>query len=192
MIPADMRNAHAEPTDERLPKTTFVALLRAVNVGGTGRLPMSDLVAMARAAGFERVRTYIASGNLLFESASSEAQVKELLEGALATYAGKHVGVAVRTADELASVLAANPFPEAAPARTVAVFLDVPPPGDLLDHVVAPGGEEVRPGVREIYVHYPSGMGRSKLELPAAKAGTARNMNTLRRLVAMTEDGRAD
>ena len=192
MIPADMRNAHAEPTDERLPKTTFVALLRAVNVGGTGRLPMSDLVAMAHTAGFAHVRTYIASGNLLCESASSEVQVKELLEDALATYAGKHVSVAVRPADELASVLAANPFPEAAPAHTVAIFLDAPPPGDLLDHVVAPGGEEVRAGLREIYVHYPAGMGTSKLKLPAAKAGTARNMNTLRRLVGMTEHGRAN
>ena len=95
-MPAHMRNAHAAPTDERPPKTTFVALLRAVNVGGTGRLPMSDLVAMAHTAGFAHVRTYIASGNLLFESASSEEQVKELLETALATYAGKHVGVAVR------------------------------------------------------------------------------------------------
>lgn len=172
--------------------TTFVALLRAVNVGGTGRLPMSELEAMARSAGFARVRTYIASGNLVFESAMSEAQVKHALEGALAAYAGKDVGVVVRPATELAAVLAANPFPDAPPDRTVAIFLDASPPDDLLEHVVAPGGEGVRPGVREIYVHYPAGMGRSKLKLPAAKAGTARNMNTVRRLVAMTQDDRAD
>ncbi|MBA2668193.1 MAG: DUF1697 domain-containing protein [Trueperaceae bacterium] len=144
--------------------TTFVALLRAVNVGGTGMLPMSDLVAMAESAGFERVRTYIASGNLLFESPRSASEVKESLERALAAYAGKPVGV----------------------------ILDGPPPADFLDHVVAPDGEEVRGGVREIYVHYGAGMGTSKLKLPAAKAGTARNMNTVARLVAMTHEYRSD
>jgi len=170
--------------------TTFVALLRAVNVGGTGKLPMADLVAMAENAGFECVRTYIASGNLLFESRSSASEVKETLERALAAYAGKPVGVMVRSAAEMAAVLSANPFPDAAPNRTLVTFLDARPPEDFLDHVVAPGGEEVRGGVREIYVHYGAGMGTSKLRLPAAKAGTARNMNTVARLVAMTADAR--
>jgi uncharacterized protein (DUF1697 family) len=165
--------------------TTFIALLRAVNVGGTGKLPMSDLVDMAEAVGFQRARTYIASGNLVFESSGTEGEVKEALEEALAMYAGKPVGVVVRTGEEMAAVLAANPFPERAPDRTVVIFLDAPPPADTLARVVAPGGEEVRIGVREIYVHYPGGMGRSKLRIPAAKAGTARNINTVSRLVAM-------
>jgi uncharacterized protein (DUF1697 family) len=165
--------------------TTFIALLRAVNVGGTGKLPMSDLVDMAEAVGFQRARTYIASGNLVFESSGTEGEVKEALEEALAMYAGKPVGVVVRTGEEMAAVLAANPFPERAPNRTVVIFLDAPPPADTLARVVAPGGEEVGIGVREIYVHYPGGMGRSKLRIPAAKAGTARNINTVSRLVAM-------
>ena len=168
--------------------TTFIALLRAVNVGGTGKLPMSDLVDMAEAVGFQRARTYIASGNLVFESAGTEGEVKEALEEALAMYAGKPVGVVVRTGEEMAAVLAANPFPERAPNRTVVIFLDAPPPADTLARVVAPGGEEVRIGVREIYVHYGEGMGRSKLKIPAAKAGTARNINTVSRLVAMARD----
>jgi uncharacterized protein (DUF1697 family) len=165
--------------------TVFIALLRAVNVGGTGKLPMADLVAMAEAAGFQRVRTYIASGNLLFESARSEADVKALLEASLAAYAGKPVGVVVRTAEEMAAVLAANPFPDRAPNRTVAIFLDEPPPADTLAHVIAPGGEEVRVGAREIYVHYGETMARSRLRIPAARAGTARNINTVTRLVAL-------
>jgi uncharacterized protein (DUF1697 family) len=168
--------------------TRYVALLRAVNVGGTGRLPMADLVAMAESAGFRRVRTYIASGNLLFASPSSEVEAKGILEQALAAYAGKHVEVAVRTAAELVAVLEANPFADEAPNRTVVVFLPEPPPEDYLDHVVAPGGEEVRTGVREIYVHYGAGMAGSKLKLPAARQGTARNMNTVAGLVAMALD----
>jgi uncharacterized protein (DUF1697 family) len=146
---------------------------------------MADLVAMAESAGFQRARTYIASGNLLFESDRSEAEVKAVLETSLAAYAGKPVGVIVRTGEEMAAVLAANPFPEKAPNRTVAIFLDEPPPADTLSRVIAPDGEEVRIGVREIYVHYGEGMARSKLKIPAAGAGTARNINTVTRLVAL-------
>jgi uncharacterized protein (DUF1697 family) len=166
----------------------FVALLRAVNVGGTGKLPMSELVAMATAAGFRRPRTWIASGNLVLESADGEAQVKAALEDALARRAGRRVAVMVRSADEMAAVLAANPFPDKAPNRTIAVFLDAPPPADWRDGLVAPGGEEVRAGRRELYIHYGDGMAQSKLKLPAAAAGTARNFNTVARLAAMARE----
>src|SRR5690348_15140450 len=119
---------------------TLIALLRAVNVGGTGKLPMSDLKALCEKAGFDNVRTYIASGNVIFESDRSEAQVKAALEKALQKYAGKPVGVLVRSASEMAAVVAANPFPKAAPNRTVAIFLDKPPPDDVLDGVTGRNG----------------------------------------------------
>ena len=77
--------------------TAYVALLRAVNVGGIGKLPMAELRAMAQKAGFANPRTYIASGNLVFESDADEAGVKAALEAALETYAGKPVGVVVRS-----------------------------------------------------------------------------------------------
>ncbi|HEY0064369.1 MAG TPA: DUF1697 domain-containing protein, partial [Telluria sp.] len=104
--------------------TTYIALLRAVNVGGTGKLPMSELTAICEQAGFAAVKTYIASGNVVFDSGKTAAQVKATLEKAMLAYAGKPVGVMVRSAAELAKVLADNPFPDAAPNRTVAVFLD--------------------------------------------------------------------
>src|SRR5437868_6737379 len=84
----------------------YVALLRAVNVGGTGKLPMSDLKELCEKAGFRKVRTYIASGNVVFESRMTGARVKNALETALAAYAGKPVGVLTRTAAEMAEVLA--------------------------------------------------------------------------------------
>ncbi len=84
-------------------------------------------------------------------------------------------------------MLAANPFPEAAPNRTVAIFLDDPPPADALERAVGRSCEEMRIGRREIYVHYPDGMGQSKLRIPAAKNGTARNMNTVAKLVEMAK-----
>ena len=99
--------------------------------------------------------------------------------------AGKPVGVLVRTAAEMAAVVAANPFPGASPSRTVAIFLDEPPPRDAVERATGMAGEEIRLGVREIYVHYGDGMGRSRLKIPAAVAGTARNINTVTRLAAM-------
>lgn len=165
--------------------TAFVALLRAVNVGGTGKLPMNDLKALCEKLGFVKVRTYIASGNVVFESKKTETGVKAALEARLEAYAGKRVGVLVRTAAELEQVLAANPFPKAAPNRTVAIFLDERPPRDTLDTISGRTGEEVQLGKREIYVHYRDGMAKSKLKIPAARAGTARNMNTVAKVAAL-------
>jgi uncharacterized protein (DUF1697 family) len=168
--------------------TAFIALLRAVNVGGTGRLPMSDLKQLCEASGFASVRTYIASGNVVFESGASEPDVKALLEESLHAYAGRPVGVLVRTAAEMAEVLAGNPFPRAAPNRTVAIFLDHAPAPDALSHVTGHNGEELQLGLREIYVHYGEGMARSRLAIAAARHGTARNMNTVARLAAMAAE----
>jgi uncharacterized protein (DUF1697 family) len=168
--------------------TSFVALLRAVNVGGTGKLPMSDLKAFCEQLGFASVRTYIASGNVVFTSRKSEAAVKKALEARLEAYAGQAVGVMVRTAEEMQAVLDRNPFPKAAGNRTVAIFLDAPPPKDALAAVKRRKDEEIGLGAREIYVHYGEGMGQSKLVIPAAKAGTARNMNTIATLAKMAAE----
>lgn len=165
--------------------TTYIALLRAVNVGGTGKLPMQELKAMCAAEGYCDAKTYIASGNVVFRTNISAGKVKAALEGRLASYAGKPVGVVVRTADEMAAVLAANPFPEAPPNRTVAIFLDEAPARNALDGVKGQKDEELRLGLREIFVHYGAGMGSSRLVIPAAKAGTARNMNTVAKLVEL-------
>jgi uncharacterized protein (DUF1697 family) len=167
---------------------SFVALLRAVNVGGTGKLPMSELKAMCEELGFDAVRTYIASGNVVFTSRKSEAAVKSALEKRLEAYAGKPVGVLVRSAEEMAQVAADNPFPKAAPNRTVAVFLDRAPPPDTLSTIRGQQDEEVRLGRREIYIHYGDGMAKSKLAIPVAKLGTARNMNTVATLAKMAAE----
>lgn len=166
----------------------FIALLRAVNVGGTGKLPMSDLKAMCEALGFEKVRTYIASGNVVFTSRKSESAVKAALEKQLEGYAGKPVGVLVRSAAEMADVLAANPFPKAPANRTVAVFLDKAPPVDVIAKARGLGDEKIKLGRREIYIAYGDGMANSKLVIPAAKDGTARNMNTVAKLAAMAAE----
>lgn len=165
--------------------TVYVALLRAVNVGGTGKLPMAEVKGMCSDAGFARVETYIASGNVVFESKAATAAVKTELEKRLRAYAGKPIGVVLRTASEARAVLKGNPFPKAPPNHTYVFFLDERPPRDALDCATGMKDEEVRLGKREIYVHYPGGMGRSKLKIPAVKSGTARNMNTVATLAAV-------
>jgi uncharacterized protein (DUF1697 family) len=167
--------------------TVFIALLRAVNVGGTGKLPMATLKALCEKAGCRKVQTYIASGNVVFESARSEAAVKAALETRLEEYAGKPVRVLVRTCAEMAAVLAANPFTKTAPNRTMAIFLDARPASNIIDSATGRRDEEIALGVREIYVHYGDGMASSKLKIKAAEAGTARNMNTVAKLVELAE-----
>jgi uncharacterized protein (DUF1697 family) len=163
----------------------YIALLRAVNVGGTGKLPMTDLKIMCEAAGFQSVKTYIASGNVVFKSPKTEAQVKKVLEVGLAAYAGKPVGVLVRTAAEMAAILVANPFKEMPGNCTLAIFLDEAPPQDAAEKATGRVREEIRLGERELYVYYPDHMGQSKLKIPAAKNGTGRNMNTVAKLAEM-------
>lgn len=114
--------------------------------------------------------------------------MKSALEARLKTYAGKPVGVMVRTAAEMQAVLANNPFPTAPSNRTLAVFLDDAPPADTLATIRGKRDEQIGLGQREIYIHYGDGMAKSKLVLPAAKAGTARNMNTVATLAKLAAE----
>lgn len=168
--------------------TVYVALLRAVNVGGTGKLPMAELRAFCEELGYARVRTYIASGNVVFESAKSEKAIRAALEQRLQQYAGKPVGVRVRTAAEMAEVVRRNPFAAAPGNRVVVIFLDQPPAAAALAEVRHRQDEQLALGAREIYVHYGEGMADSKLVVAAAKTGTGRNMNTVIQLAAMAAE----
>jgi uncharacterized protein (DUF1697 family) len=158
-------------------------------VGGTGKLPMNELKAMCIELGFGAVRTFIASGNVVFTSRKSEAAIKSALQKRLQTYAKKPVDVFVRSATEMAQVAAENPFGAKAPNRTMVIFLDHAPPKETPTTVRGQRDEEIRLGRRDIYVHYPSGMGKSKLVIPAAESGTARNMNTVATLAKMAAEG---
>jgi len=168
--------------------TSYVALLRAVNLMDSTTLRMSDLKAIAEKLGFESPRTFIASGNLLFTSGKAEDAVKSALEPALRDHMGRTVRIMVRSGEEMADVAAANPFADQPGSRVVAIFLDEPPPRDTAQTAKNVADERVALGTREIYVHYPSGQGRSKLRIPAAAAGTARNMNTVAKLAELAKE----
>jgi len=152
---------------------------------------MADLKAICREAGFAHAETYIASGNVVFQAKMSASEAKSALEERLRRHAGKPVSVAIRTVAELAAIVEANPFKTATPSKTVAIFLEHPPPVDALSHATGRQREELHLGDREIFVHYADGIGRSKLSIPAARSGTARNMNTVAKLAAMAAKKRA-
>ena len=162
-----------------------IAMLRAVNVGGTGKLPMADLRALCERIGFTDVRTYIQSGNVVFSSGLSAASAKAKLEKALAARLGKPCRVLIRSAGELVRVLAANPYPEAEPNRLLILFLDAAPAKSAIRGWKIPGRERLALEGRELYVHFPDGQGKSKLKVPFADQGTGRNLNTVRTLLGM-------
>jgi uncharacterized protein (DUF1697 family) len=165
--------------------TAYAALLRAINVGGTGKLAMADLREICERCGFTDVTTYIQSGNVVFRSKRAEASVKKLLVQALSEKVGKPVGVFLRSALELDAVLEHNPFTDAPANQVLILFLEAPVPRGSLDAIETPGGERLSAKDREIFIHYPQGMGNSRLTLPFRQTGTGRNLNTVRKLRAL-------
>jgi uncharacterized protein (DUF1697 family) len=169
---------------------SYIALLRGVNLIGKSSLKMADLKAIAGDLGLENARTYIASGNLLFKSSKPEDALRRALEKDLQEHMGKEVRVMLRTAGEMAKVVKANPFTDQPGNNVQAFFLNQAPPKDLLDTVRNKAGDErVAAGTREVFVAYGErGIGKSRIRIPAAEAGTARNMNTVARLAELARE----
>lgn len=170
--------------------TTYVALLRGVNLLGASTLKMADLKALAEELGLGTPRTLIASGNLLFTSDMTERKVKKLLEKRLTEHMGREVVAMIRSAEEIEAAARANPFADSPGNNVQAFFLDSPPPASLLETVRNRADDErVASGIREVYVAYGErGIGRSRLRIPAAEAGTARNMNTVAKLARLAKE----
>jgi uncharacterized protein (DUF1697 family) len=170
--------------------TAYVALLRGVNLVGKSSLKMADLKAIAEELGLESVRTYIATGNLLFLSKEPEEKLRRMLEAALQKHMSKDIRVMLRTAREMEAAVRANPFTDAPPRSVQAFFMNEAPPKNLLQTVRNLADDErVAAGVREVYVAYgEKGIGRSRLRIPAAEAGTARNMNTVQKLAELARE----
>ena len=173
----------------------FVALLRAVNVGGTGRVAMAELKTACEAAGLRRVATYIASGNIVFDSDRPAAELKPLIAGLLRERFGlADNGPVLRTPEGLAAAIAANPFRDAAAARPKLLmvgFLDRPPPEGAAAALAAyPGPERLHLAGDHLFIEYVDGVARSKLSAAfLARAlqvpATARNWNTATTLLEM-------
>lgn len=164
----------------------FAAFLRAVNVGGTGKLPMQNLREMCEICGLTDLKTYIASGNVAFTSGLPSPEIASRLETALERFAGKPVGVFIRSHAQLSVIADQNPFADAMGNKVTAILIDNNSNDALEAGTKGLADEEIAEGDGCIYVHYPSGMGTSKLKLLGAQTGTARNMNTIAKMRALT------
>ncbi len=177
--------------------TTKVALLRGVNVGGNNLVPMARLRELLNELGYGDVRTHLQSGNAVFSAPGiAPEQVAGEIEEQLARRLALQVRVIVRTGEELARVVAANPLPEAVvePARLLVNFLSAAPDEELLGALDPADFEPDVFGVgeREIYVWCPEGVRATKLsyafwEKRLGVTATARNWNTVTRLWELTE-----
>ena len=165
--------------------TAYVALIRAVNVSGTGKLPKEELKAMGEACGLENVSTFINSGNFLFTSALAEPAVQKRMEERLTDYFGRPAAVFVRNALEMAEAVDKNPFRDDKPSRVMAHFIVHEPTQEMIDEARDVAGERMALGPRLIYVSYGDGIGQTKLKLPAVKQGTARNMNSVAKIAEL-------
>lgn len=178
--------------------STFVALLRGINVGGRNIIAMAALREFLAELGLDGAKTLLQSGNVIFESGGkTAASLEALLEKQTASRLGVAADYLVRSAADWAKVVAANPFPKEAegdPAHLVVMFLkSAPRPGDLKKVQASIKGREVINGRgRELDIVYPDGIGTSKLtgtliERNLGIRGTARNWNTVLKLLALAQ-----
>ncbi len=174
----------------------FVALLRGVNVGGGNKVPMAELRALATALGWSGVASYIASGNLVFRAEGAAGDLAEALRAAMAERMGVSVPVLVLPGQAVRAALARCPWRPEAGARVHVVFLFADPVVDRTAYeALRAADEELVVEGRLAWLHAPRGIGRSVLadRLHRVLTGTemtARNLNTLRRLVEMLDAGR--
>jgi uncharacterized protein (DUF1697 family) len=169
--------------------TTFVALLRAVNVGGQNRVPMAALRSSLAAAGLQDVRTYVQSGNVVFAADGAAAKQAALVHDTITAEFGADVQVLALTAADLAQVAAKNPYAaggaEARALHVTFLFAPVTAAGFAGLTLPARDGEQAQLGDdRVIYLHLPHGYGTSKLTNPwferALKTpATTRNWRTV-------------
>lgn len=170
----------------------WIALLRGVNVGGGNKVPMADLRKLCGALGWRDVKSYIASGNLVFNAEGTAGELSRNLRAAMVTQMGVNVPILILPAATVAKALEDCPFnPEKGQTCHVLFFWDAPDLDWDAYAALRVSGEDLRVDDRRAWLHTPEGFGNSKLagKLHVVISGTemtARNLNTIRKLVEMS------
>lgn len=181
-------------------KATWVALIRGIGPATHRKMSMQQLRDACSAAGFEDVRTILATGNLLFSSSRPLRELREQLASVIAAHDLENV-VFLRQSDDLEAVLRRRPFPDAAsarPNRLLVLFLEREPEPDAIAALRGRAGpERIEAGDRELFIDFAEGVGGSKLtpaviERHLGQPGTARNWNTVRKLLEASAPGRLE
>jgi uncharacterized protein (DUF1697 family) len=173
----------------------FIALLRGINVGGRSLVPMAELRELCAGLGWREVRTYIQSGNVVFDAAGKAAALEAGLEEAVGEAFGFAPAVIVRPASAWQAYVETNPFPDesaAEPNRVLIGLAKVKPKVGAAEAIEAraAAGERVRAAGDAIWFHYPAGVGTSKLspsliDRLVGSPLTARNVRTVLKLQEM-------
>jgi uncharacterized protein (DUF1697 family) len=179
--------------------TAMICLLRGVNVGGHNQIKMDSLRALCESLKLCNAQTYIQSGNVVFQTKEEESDAAKLaarIESEIEKKHGFRPDVVLRTTSEMKGVIARNPFSKRKgiePNKLAVMFLAREPEPAVQDAVrkIKPDVEELHLLGRELFIYFPDGMGRSKLVPLLARAlqnaGTARNWNTVVKLLEMAE-----
>ena len=177
--------------------TVIISMLRGVNVGGHNRIKMEDLRALYQSLGLRDPQTYVQSGNVVFRTKERDlVRLAKRIETGIERRFAFRIGVILRTSSDLRDVIARNPFATRHamdPAKLIITFLATDLGSESRRQIleIKAGLEDVHPDGREIYIYFPDGMGRSKLpallEKTLKKSGTARNWNTVTKLLAMAD-----
>lgn len=178
--------------------TTYLALLRAVNVGGKNKLPMADLRKALEGAGFEQVRTYIQSGNIILDAPDDDrAKLAQRISALMQKEFGVTSPTVIVTRGELADAIAGYPYPTGTPDDKLAHILflaDTPSAEQIaaLDPDRSPG-DQFQANGRVVYLRFATGIGTSKLtnvwfDRQLSTVSTARNLKTCNTLLTMMDE----
>jgi uncharacterized protein (DUF1697 family) len=174
----------------------MIALLRGVNIGGHHKIKMEELRALCQSLKLRDSQTYVQSGNVVFRTEETDAlRLAKRLEEAIERKFGFHADVVLRTTVELKECIARSPFAARKglePGKLIVTFFASDLEKERCDQIRAiQAQEEIKLAKRELYIYFPDGMGRSKLvpvlDRTLKKTGTARNWNTVTKLLEMAE-----
>lgn len=178
---------------------TYISLLRGINVGGHKKIKMADLRQLYSSLGLAKVKSYVQSGNVVFDTTSADrTDIASQIESAIESAYGFHVPVLLRTADELQTLIEQNPLLPLTAGETknhYVLFLDRLPTVEEVTQLGTPvdGQEQFAPLNDALFVYYPKGAGRTKLttnyfERKLSVAGTMRNWRTLNKLFTLASE----
>ena len=180
--------------------TMYISLLRGVNVAGHAMLKMSDLVQTCESLGFRAARTYLQSGNVIFDYDGRDgSSIAERIEKGLKDRLGLQVSVFIRTLNDLSRIVASQPFKNRDRSRLHVTFLYTKARENAVEAIraAARGGEDFSMSNLEVYLFLPNGMGKTKLsnnfiEKTLGVAATTRNWNTVTALLELAGKSRSD
>ncbi|MFG6685708.1 DUF1697 domain-containing protein [Mariniflexile sp. HNIBRBA6329] len=172
---------------------TYIALLRGINVGGHKKVPMTVLRDLLTTAGFQKVQTYIQSGNVIFQSTAEVSELEKTIQNLILNHFGFEVSVIVKTNQELQAILNNCPFSEERKMESYFIMLSAIPDHNLVDDVakITYENEEVIIKNDALYFYSSTGYGRTKFNMNTYERklkviGTSRNYKTMLKLLSLS------